>query len=157
MTCLMMRPSAKRTILLTTPLLNEKKSKRKKSPNPQNANPIYMWMVQPKEETGLKEGRFTLARSSQKTFTLDPNNRRRSSSLYTESSSAPSSNLSRTSSMSTSNSFLSRTSSICTRTSIMSEGEHDLAQTHGVERPRSSSVVQGIPVGGRGSFLYNFL
>ena len=76
LTCLMMRPSAKRTILLTTPLLvniilhfetsliqtfkeKEKKSKRKKSPKPpENVNPIYMWMVQPKEETGLKEGEF---------------------------------------------------------------------------------------------------
>jgi hypothetical protein len=58
MTCLMMRPSARRTILLTTILgeKEEKKSKRKKSPKQEAVNPIYMWMVQPKEETGLKEG-----------------------------------------------------------------------------------------------------
>ena len=55
LTCLMMRPSARRTILLTTPL-GEKKSKRKKASKQENVNPIYMWMVQPKEETGLKEG-----------------------------------------------------------------------------------------------------
>ena len=57
LTCLMLRPSARRTILLTTPLgEKEKKSKRKKSPKQEAVNPIYMWMVQPKEETGLKEG-----------------------------------------------------------------------------------------------------
>ena len=55
LTCLMMRPSARRTILLTTPL-GEKKGKRKKASKQENVNPIYMWMVQPKEETGLKEG-----------------------------------------------------------------------------------------------------
>ena len=57
LTCLMLRPSARRTILLNTPLEEkEKKSKRKKSPKQEAVNPIYMWMVQPKEETGLKEG-----------------------------------------------------------------------------------------------------
>ena len=58
LTCLMLRPSARRTILLTTILgeKEEKKSKRKKSPKQEAVNPIYMWMVQPKEETGLKEG-----------------------------------------------------------------------------------------------------
>merc|ERR1719154_1092376 len=120
----MMRPSAKRTILLTTALKEtEQKYKRKKVSKHQNVNPIYMWMVQPREETGLKKGRFTLARSSQKTFTLDRENLRRSSSLWTESSSLG--NLSRTSSMCTSTSFLSRTDSVSTRTDSLCEGEPD--------------------------------
>lgn len=76
-------------------------------PSSETANPIYMWMVQPKQETGLKEGdantwvmifhhvplilefvhcpgRFTLTRSSQRTFSVsDQSGRstRRSSSL----------------------------------------------------------------------------
>ena len=170
LTCLMLRPSARRTILLTTPLgEKEKKSKRKKSPKQENVNPIYMWMVQPKEETGLKEGnqsaivniydsrnnlgRFTLARSSQKTFTLDRENLRRSSSLYTESSGG---NLSRASSMSTSTSFLSRTDSVCTRTSSLSDGDYDQALTQGGGR-KGSGDGQAATGGGRSSFLYNFL
>merc|ERR1712192_89732 len=123
----------------------EKKDKRKKSPKQENVNPIYMWMVPPKEETGLKEGRFTLARSSQKTFTLD-GEKRRSSSLYTESSGG---NLSRASSMSTSTSFLSRTDSVCTRTSSLSDGDHDQAPAQG-----DGQAATG---GGRSSFLHNFL
>ena len=146
----------------------QKKSKRKKSPKQENVNPIYMWMVQPKEETGLKEsefwfryiqsltncksGRFTLTRSSQKTFSLDRDNLRRSSSLFTESSSVG--NISRTSSMSTSTSFLSRTDSVCTRTSSLSEGD-DPAPTNGGGR-NGSGDGRGVAGGGRGSFLYNF-
>ena len=58
MSCLMIRPSAWRTILLTTPLKEQGTKERKKKPSKQdNVNPIYMWMVQPKEETGLKEGK----------------------------------------------------------------------------------------------------
>ena len=100
--CLISRPSAKRTILLTTPASPILKIKRKKtrkhsgeSLKKDKVNPIYWWIVQPQEETGLKEGRFSLARSSRKTFPYDKE--RRSSSLYTDSSGG---DLSRTSSIS---------------------------------------------------------
>ena len=100
--CLISRPSAKRTILLTTPtspLLKIKRKKRRRnsdeSRKQDNVNPIYWWIVQPQEETGLKEGRFSLARSSRKVFPYDKD--RRSSSLYTDSSGG---DLSRTSSIS---------------------------------------------------------
>ena len=56
MTCMLMRPSARRTILLTTPLSKKKEKKKKSAPKQDSVNPIYMWMVQPKEETGLREG-----------------------------------------------------------------------------------------------------
>ena len=41
------------------------KEKEKKNYSRQ-ANPFYAWMVQPLAETGIKEGQFFLARSSQK-------------------------------------------------------------------------------------------
>ena len=121
--CLISRPSAKRTILLTTPttpLLNTAVRIKTKKPPEENrekksVNPVYWWLVQPGKETGLKEGRFSLSRSSQKTFPFDRENVRRSSSLTTETSS----NLSRASSisMSTNLSTLSRTDSEVSRDS----------------------------------------
>ena len=57
-------------------------------------NPAFISVTQ--EDTGLKEGRFSLARSSQRTFPYDQKRIRRSSSLYTDSSE----NLSRNSSIS---------------------------------------------------------
>ena len=45
------------------------KEKEKKNHSRQ-ANPFYAWMVQPLAETGIKEGQFFLARSSQK-FSFD--------------------------------------------------------------------------------------
>ena len=39
---------------------NEKKN------HSRQANPFYSWMVQPLAETGIKEGQFFMARSSQK-------------------------------------------------------------------------------------------
>ena len=66
--------------------------------------------------------------------------------------------------MSTSMSFLSRTDSLATRTSSLSEGEGEGGgqgqgggHGHGGARKGSSDVQQAEPVGGRGSFLYNFL
>ena len=72
MTCLMMRPSASRTILLTTPLLDNrsKDNENEKKNHSRQANPFYAWMVQPLAETGIKQGQFFLARSSQK-FSFD--------------------------------------------------------------------------------------
>ena len=44
-------------ILRKTSLLQKgKKGKAEEPASSETANPIYMWMVQPKEETGLKEG-----------------------------------------------------------------------------------------------------
>ena len=121
--CLMARPSAKRTILLTTPLLDTAMSSEGRTPSGENeenrekkaVNPVYWWLVQPQKETGLKEGRFSLSRNSQKKFPFDRENLRRSSSLNTESSG----NLSRASSisMSTIISNLSRTDSEVSRDS----------------------------------------
>lgn len=109
--CLLGKPSAKRTILLTTPLLHSNNSQAESSENREQraVAPVYWWLVQPQKETGLKEGRFSLSRNSQKTFHFDRENVRRSSSLNTESSG----NLSRASSisMSTIMSSLSRTDS----------------------------------------------
>ena len=66
--CLIARPSAKRTILLTTPttplLTKTFRTKRKNSSEETQqrekkaVNPVYWWLVQPQKETGLKEGRF---------------------------------------------------------------------------------------------------
>ena len=53
LTCLMVRKSARRTILLTTPLVE---GKERTGLTPVEVHPVYMWMVQPKEETRLKEG-----------------------------------------------------------------------------------------------------
>ena len=85
-------------------------------------NPVFISVTQ--EDTGLKEGRFSLARSSQRTFPYDQKRIRRSSSLYTDSSE----NLSRNSSISMSTLIsslsvdLSRTaSSVSTSTSIISD------------------------------------
>ena len=121
--CLISRPSAKRTILLTTPttplLRNAVRIKTQTCPEENKekkaVNPVYYWLVQPGKETGLKEGRFSLSRSSQKTFPFDREKVRRSSSLTTESSS----NLSRASSisLSTNLSTLSRTDSEVSRDS----------------------------------------
>ena len=102
-----------RTILLTTPttpLITKTKPQRRKNSDVEDGgrkndvNPIYWWIVQPQEETGLKEGRFSLARSSQRKFPYDQQKVRRSSSLYTDSSGG---NLSRTSSISMSTLFSS--------------------------------------------------
>ena len=71
------------------------KSEVEESRSKDSVNPIYWWIVQPQEETGLREGRFSLARSSRRTFPYDKE--RRSSSLYTDSSGGE---LSRTSSIS---------------------------------------------------------
>ena len=123
--CLISRPSAKRTILLTTPASPLLKIKRKKTRKhsddglkKDNVNPIYWWIVQPQEETGLKEGRFSLARSSQRTFPYDKE--RRSSSLYTDSSGG---DLSRTSSISM--------STIMTSLSISRAGSDVSSETRG--------------------------
>ena len=142
--CLLWRPSAKRTILLTTPLtplLNKKKNSDRKSSaaeceesrEKKAVAPVYWWLVQPQKETGLKEGRFSLSRNSQKTFPFDREKLRRSSSLNTESSG----NLSRGSSisMSTIMSSLSRTDSEVSRDSQHS-GE-EVSQ-------RSSSFLYGL-------------
>ena len=53
MTCLIVKRSAKRTILLTTPLLERRE---RTGLTPTEVHPVYMWMVQPNEETKLKEG-----------------------------------------------------------------------------------------------------
>ena len=58
LSCLMLRPSAKRTILLTTSL--KKMDTKRKLLKKDRASPLYMWMVQPTEETGLKEGDHVL-------------------------------------------------------------------------------------------------
>ena len=134
--CLISRPSAKRTILLTTPtspLLKIKRKKRRKnsdeSRKQDNVNPIYWWIVQPQEETGLKEGRFSLARSSRKVFPYDKD--RRSSSLYTDSSGG---DLSRTSSISM--------STIMTSLSISRAGSDVSSETQGgrLSSGRSTSL-----------------
>ena len=85
-------------------------------------NPAFISVTQ--EDTGLKEGRFSLARSSQRTFPYDQKRIRRSSSLYTDSSE----NLSRNSSISMSTLIsslsvdLSRTaSSVSTSASVISD------------------------------------
>ena len=85
-------------------------------------NPAFIIVTQ--EDTGLKEGRFSLARSSQRTFPYDQKRIRRSSSLYTDSSE----NLSRNSSISMSTLIsslsvdLSRTaSSVSTSASVISD------------------------------------
>ena len=57
LTCLMMRKSARRTILLTT-YLGEGKSRTGLTPT--DVHPVYMWMVQPKEEIRLREGKDEL-------------------------------------------------------------------------------------------------
>jgi len=147
---LLCRPSAKRTVLLNTPLtplLKGKKGKPEEPTSSETANPIYMWMVQPKEETGLKEGRFTLTRSSQRTFSVsDQSGRstRRSSSL----SSVHSSGLSRSSSLA-----LSRTDSITTQASRISmstrASESDSEEPHHIRRSRTVSCSEEGGVGGR--------
>lgn len=131
--CLISRPSAKRTILLTTPaspLLRIKRKKTRKnsgdSLKKDKVNPIYWWIVQPQEETGLKEGRFSLARGSRKIFPYDKE--RRSSSLYTDSSSG---DLSRTSSISM--------STIMTSLSISRAGSDVSSETRGASRSTSLS------------------
>ena len=130
--CLISRPSAKRTILLTTPaspLLRIKRKKKNSDENlkKDNVNPIYWWIVQPQEETGLREGRFSLARGSRKIFPYDKE--RRSSSLYTDSSSG---DLSRTSSISM--------STIMTSLSISRAGSDVSSETRGVTSGRSTSL-----------------
>ena len=142
--CLISRPSAKRTILLTTPttpLLHratDRARNTQKSPEENKekkaVNPVYWWLVQPAKETGLKEGRFSLSRSSQKTFPFRRENERRSSSLTTETSS----NLSRASSisMSTNLSTLSRTDS------EVSGDSRTSSFLHGLWRQSSSASGQ---------------
>ena len=44
------------TFFLKASLQKGKKGKPEEPTSSETANPIYMWMVQPKEETGLKEG-----------------------------------------------------------------------------------------------------
>ena len=134
--CLISRPSAKRTILLTTPASPLLRIKRRKTRNhsddnlkKDNVNPIYWWIVQPQEETGLKEGRFSLARASRKVFPYDKE--RRSSSLYTDSSSG---DLSRTSSISM--------STIMTSLSISRAGSDVSSETRGVTSSRSTSLSE---------------
>ena len=56
----------------------KEKERRSKS---KNANPIYSWMVQPLEETGIKSGQFNLARSSQR-LNFDRENLKRSSNSF---------------------------------------------------------------------------
>jgi len=172
---LLLKPSAKRTILLTTPtspLFNLKRNKIKEtcedpeviSDNPKKdvVNPIYWWLVQPQEDTGLKEGRFSLARSSKKTFPYDQKKIRRSSSLYTDSSD----NLSRNSSISMSTIIsslsmdLSRTgSSVSTSTSVISdENLPNYGACSNSNRLRTDSEQSGDSNRNkRTSFLYGFL
>jgi len=153
-----------------TPLLKGKKKNSSETGSSETANPIYMWMVQPKEETGLKEGRFTLTRSSQRTFSVSGQSgrsTRRSSSL----SSANSSGLSRSSSLA-----LSRTDSVTTQVSRISmstrasesESEEALqgrrSRTVSCSEEGESSSKQEGELGGQAaphmasrSWLYSFL
>jgi len=169
---LLLKPSAKRTILLTTPtspLFNLKRNKLKEkckdpevisdNPRKDKVNPIYWWLVQPQEDTGLKEGRFSLARSSQRTFPYDQKKIRRSSSLYTDSSE----NLSRNSSISMSTLIsslsvdLSRTaSSVSTSASVISD---DNVPNYGAcsNSKRDSEQSGDSSRNKRTSFLYGFL
>ena len=161
--CLLSRPSAKRTILLTTPLpplftFSRPKCRRKNSDADErktDVNPVYWWIVQPGEETGLKEGRFSLARSSQKVFPHDPEKTRRSSSLYTESSG----DLSRHSSISMttllSSLHLTRqdssvsastclsSSSVSTRTTSFSENNTDASSSSSGFKKERTSFLHG--------------
>ena len=71
--CLLLRPSAKRTILLTTPLLQQQKLRTVRKGKPAAAakdpvNPIYWWMVQPRAETGLTEGLYILDHTEKATI-----------------------------------------------------------------------------------------
>jgi len=124
LTCLMVRKSARRTILLTTPLVE---GKEKTGLTPVEVHPVYMWMVQPKEETRLKEGKISLTRSSQKILNLRRENLQKSSysSLHTESSSD---NLSRASSITSIISYLSRSDSVTTRVSNTSNSSDNKQQ-----------------------------
>ncbi|XP_023339419.1 uncharacterized protein LOC111709751 [Eurytemora carolleeae] len=66
---IILRPSAKRTILFNTKL-KEDKSKIPVT-NQESVSPIYVWMTMPRDGTFPTHGQYTLPRNSQRTFTFD--------------------------------------------------------------------------------------